>query len=282
MGQPIAMNLLRAGYRVAAYARKPYAVQPLLEQNADIYHSPVELAQNCDVIITNVSETSDVESIVLGSDGMIHGLRAGGLVIDMSTISPEATRHIAKKLAEHNIDMLDAPVSGGPQGAIDGNLSIMVGGKKKLFEKALPLFQVIGKNITHIGDHGAGQTAKACNQLIVAQMMTAVAEAFIFAQASGVDPAKVREALMGGFASSRILEIHGQRMLSGDFTPGFKSKLHKKDLNIVMQEAQHLGLTLEATQLSQKYMEALTDNEADSSAIFTAIQTHNTRQETPS
>ena len=282
MGQPIAMNLLRAGYRVAAYARKPYVVQPLLEQNADIYHSPVELAQNCDVIITNVSETSDVESIVLGSDGMIHGLRAGGLVIDMSTISPEATRHIAKKLAEHNIDMLDAPVSGGPQGAIDGNLSIMVGGKKKLFEKALPLFQVIGKNITHVGDHGAGQTAKACNQLIVAQMMTAVAEAFIFAQASGVDPAKVREALMGGFASSRILEIHGQRMLSGDFTPGFKSKLHKKDLNIVMQEAQHLGLTLEATQLSQKYMEALTDNEADSSAIFTAVQKHNTQQKTPS
>ena len=275
MGQPIALNLIKAGYSLSAYARNPACLLPFKKYNIPIYKNPRELAQHCDVIITNVSDTPDVESVLLANDGVIHGAKTGSLVIDMSTISPDTTRHIAQKLTEKNIDMLDAPVSGGPQGAETATLSIMVGGKKNVYNKALPLLQEVGKNIVYIGDHGAGQVTKACNQLIVAQTLTAIAEAFTLAKASHVDPAKVREALLGGFAGSRILEVHGQRMLSNNFTPGFKTKLHKKDLDIVTNEAEKLGLKLKGTKLSQSYMNQLTDDETDSSFIVSAIEKDN-------
>lgn len=268
MGRPIALNLMKAGYSLSAFARRP---ETLASLNMTAYSSPRELASHCDVIITNVSDTVDVEEVILGTHGIIEGANPASLVIDMSTISPDRTRHIASELANKKIDMLDAPVSGGPQGAQSATLSIMVGGKKAIFDKTLPLLQTIGQNIVYMGDHGAGQVTKACNQLVVAQTMTAIAEAFVFAQKSSVSPSKVREALLGGFAGSRILDVHGQRMLSGDYTPGFKSKLHQKDLAIVCQEADKLGIELKGTQLTQEYMNQINDNELDSSAIFTVI-----------
>jgi 3-hydroxyisobutyrate dehydrogenase-like beta-hydroxyacid dehydrogenase len=196
-------------------------------------------------------------------------------VIDMSTISPAVTRQIAVALAQQNINMLDAPVSGGSQGAIDGTLSIMVGGKVDIFQYVLPVLQVMGKNIVHIGDHGAGQVSKACNQMVITQTLAAVAEAFALAVASGVDPAKVRQALMGGSASSRILEVHGQRMLTHNFTPGFKASLHQKDLRIVQKFAHELSLDLPVTNMATAYINALVETgmgEADSSAIITLFE----------
>ena len=275
MGKPVAINLIKAGYKVSVYSRREESSKPLAELGCQVYDSPKALAQHCQVLITNVSDSSDVEAVLLGENGAIEGLKAGSIVLDMSTISPDITRRIASELNQRDIEMLDAPVSGGPQGAESALLSIMVGGKKEVFESALPILQCVGKNIVHIGDNGAGQVAKACNQLIVAQTMTAISEAFVLAKASNVDPSKVRDALMGGFAGSRILEVHGQRMLSGDYTPGFKSKLHQKDLNIIMQEADKLGLKLESTKLSQLYMNSIKNGELDSSAIYSEIEKDN-------
>jgi len=274
MGRPIALNLLRAGYSVAVYARRESAAAPLIEAGASRYPSPQALAAQCDVIITNVSDSCDVEEVVLGEQGVIHGARAGNVVVDMSTISPSVTRVIAQQLAEKGVEMLDAPVSGGTVGAEAATLSIMVGGKADVFERLKPLFEVVGKNITHVGASGAGQVTKACNQLIVAQMMAAIGEAFALAEASGVDPHKVREALMGGFASSRILEVHGQRMLDHDFTPGFKAHLHQKDLRIVREAAAELGVALPGTELVSSYLDALIDSgqgELDSAALVTML-----------
>jgi 3-hydroxyisobutyrate dehydrogenase-like beta-hydroxyacid dehydrogenase len=193
----------------------------------------------------------------------------------MSTISPTATRRYAARLAERGIAMLDAPVSGGDVGAINGTLSIMVGGQADVFERVKPLFECMGKNIVHIGDHGAGQVAKACNQIVVGVTIEAVAEALTFARKSGVDVAKVREALMGGFAASRILDIHGKRMLDNNYQPGFKTKLHQKDMNIVMQTAQELRLALPAAALVMQHMNALMgtgDAELDSAAIMKVVE----------
>ncbi len=280
MGRPIALNLLRAGYSVAVYARRESATALLIEAGASRYPSPQALATQCDVIITNVSDSDDVEAVVLGEHGLIHGARAGSVVVDMSTISPSVTRTIALQLAEKGIEMLDAPVSGGTVGAEAATLSIMVGGKADVFERLRPLFEVVGQNITHVGASGAGQVAKACNQLIVAQMMAAIGEAFVLAEASGVDPHKVREALMGGFASSRILEVHGQRMLDHDFTPGFKAQLHQKDLRIVREAAAELGVAVPGAELVSGYLDALIasgQGELDSAALVTMLQQHNTK-----
>jgi 2-hydroxy-3-oxopropionate reductase len=197
------------------------------------------------------------------------------VIVDMSTISPAATRHFAAELENRGIEMLDAPVSGGETGAINATLSIMVGGKQKTFERVKPLFQCLGKNIVHVGDSGAGQVAKACNQIVAAVTIEAVSEALTFARKSGVDPARVREALMGGFAGSKILEVHGQRMLDHDFKTGFKVKLHQKDLRIVMEDAHHLGLGLPATAVVAQHLNALMgsgDGELDSAAIVKVIE----------
>ncbi len=270
MGRAAAANLLKAGYPVWVYARRAEQMQPLVAAGARGCATPKELAQHCDIIFTNVSDSQAVAEVVLGELGVIHGARPGSVVVDMSTIAPSVTRHIAAELAKANIEMLDAPVSGGSQGAIDGTLSIMVGGKAAVFERVLPVLRVMGRNIVHIGDHGAGQVTKACNQIIVTQTLAAIAEAFTLAAASGVDPAKVRQALLGGFAGSRILEVHGRRMLEHDYTPGFKAKLHQKDMRIVLDCAAELGIALPSTALTTQYINALVGaglGEQDSAAI---------------
>ena len=213
MGKPMALNLLKGGHKLRVHGRRPETMKPLVAAGAQGCASPQEAAEGADAIFIMVSDTPDVEHVIFGELGVIDGARRGSAVVDMSSISPIATQLIAKKLAEKGVDMLDAPVSGGEAGAVSGTLSIMVGGKAAVFERVLPLFQLMGKNIVHVGDHGAGQTAKVCNQMVVAQTIVAVSEAMIFASKAGVDPAKVRQALLGGFAGSKILEVHGQRML---------------------------------------------------------------------
>ena len=257
MGKPMALNLCNAGHPLFVHARRPQMMLPLTEAGATACSSPQEVATQAEIIFTMVSDTADVEQVILGDLGIIHGAKSGSLVIDMSTISATATRRIATTLAERGIDMLDAPVSGGEPGAIAGTLSIMVGGKATQFDRVLPFFKSLGQNIVHIGDHGAGQIAKTCNQVLLSQTLTAVGEALILAKAAGVEPANVCKALLGGFASSRILELYGPRMLSHDFQPGFKVKLHHKDLRIAMQTAHELGIALPGTAVVAQYLNAL-------------------------
>lgn len=275
MGHPMALNLIKAGHQLWVHARRPESMQPLAEAGAVTCANPSDVAAHVDVTFIMVSDTPDVEQVILGESGIVHGAKAGSVVVDMSTISPTATKVMAEALQARGVDMLDAPVSGGDVGAINGTLSIMVGGKPEAFERVKPLFAVMGKNIVHVGDSGAGQVAKACNQIVVGITIQAVAEALTFARKNGVDAAKVREALMGGFAGSKILEIHGNRMLKHEFKPGFKTKLHQKDLNIVMQTARELGVALPATALVMQNLNALMgtgDGEIDSAAIVKVVE----------
>lgn len=274
MGTPMAMNLLKANYSLGLYARRQKPLEAFDSSEVKIYSSPAELAQQCTITITIVSDSPDVNELVLGTDGIIHGATPGHLLIDMSTISPEVTRQIANQLNNKKINMLDAPVSGGEQGAIDGTLSIMVGGDSKVFEQALPILKCLGKNIIHVGSHGAGQVAKACNQILVAQTMSAVAEAFLLAKSSGVDPNNVRDALLGGFAYSKILEVHGKRMLDNTYQPGFKAKLHNKDLRIALNSAQNNNISMPGAELVANYMQEVVDGgdgDLDSAVIAKII-----------
>ena len=275
MGRPMALNLRNAGHALWVYGRRPETMKPLTAAGATACSSPKDVAANADMIFICVSDTPDVEQVILGEHGLVQGARAGSVVVDMSTISPAATRRFAEELKKRGADMLDAPVSGGEVGAINATLSIMVGGKPEVFARVQPLFAAMGKNIVHVGDHGAGQVAKACNQVVVAVTIEAVAEALTFARKNGVDPAKVRAALMGGFAGSKILEVHGQRMLDNDFKPGFKVKLHQKDLKIVMDDAHKLGLALPGAALVAQHLNALMgagDGELDSAAIVKVVE----------
>ena len=275
MGKPMAQNLSKAGYPLAVYARRPDMMDPLVSMGATACENPQDVAAQSDIIFTIVSDTPDVEQVILGEKGVIEGAQAGSVVVDMSTISPSATRHMAELLAKKGIQMLDAPVSGGEQGAIDGTLSIMVGGKEETFQTVLPLFEVMGKNIVHVGEHGAGQVTKACNQIVIAQTLVAVSEAFILARVSGADPAKVRAALLGGFAGSRVLETHGQRILDHNFKPGFKARLHQKDMRISMEAAHEMGIALPGASLAAQYLNALIGEglgEEDSSAVATILE----------
>ncbi|MEN9425153.1 MAG: hypothetical protein RL122_2536 [Pseudomonadota bacterium] len=277
MGLPMCTHLLNAGFPLVIYARRSESAQALVDLGATFASTPATLAAQVDMVIVMVSDTPDVEAVLLGKDGVIEGGNAGLLVVDMSTISPVATREIAEKLAEKGIRMLDAPVSGGDVGAIAATLTIMVGGKVEDLDYVRPVLAVMGKTITHIGDHGAGQLAKACNQLIAAQTVIAVTEAFELAKAAGVDPAKIRAALLGGFAYSKVLELHGQRILTENFQPGFKAHLHNKDMHIVTDTVTAFGLNLPATQRAADYMQALVDTgkgELDSSALAIIVQ-HN-------
>ncbi len=277
MGQPMALNLIKAGYSLAVYARRPEAAQPLADAGAKLCGSPAEVGKQCAIIFTIVSDTPDVEEVITGDSGIIQGAEPGDIVVDMSTISPTRTIELANKLADKGIEMLDAPVSGGDKGAIAGTLSIMVGGKLASFERVRPLFECMGKNIVHIGDHGAGQITKACNQIVVAGTIAAVSEALLLAKTAGVDAASVREALLGGFAGSKILEIHGQRILRDEYTPGFKVKLHQKDMRIVNETAEALGLKLQGALQAQAYLDELIelgDGELDSAAIAKVIAAH--------
>ncbi len=275
MGRPMALNLHKAGHALFVHGRRPESMVPLAQAGCTACASAAEAAAQADVTIIMVSDTADVEQVIFGAGGVTHGAKPGSVVVDMSTISPTATRHFAEELSARGIEMLDAPVSGGDVGAINATLSIMVGGKPAVFERVQPLFAAMGKNIVHIGDNGAGQVAKACNQIVVAVTIEAVAEALTFARKSGVDAAKVRDALLGGFAASRILEVHGKRMLDNNYQPGFKTKLHQKDMNIVLQTAKELGLALPAAALVMQHMNALMgigDGELDSAAVMKIIE----------
>jgi 2-hydroxy-3-oxopropionate reductase len=275
MGGPMALNLLKGGHRLWVYARRAEAAQKLVAAGATACATPAEVGQHADVIFSIVSDTPDVESVIFGEQGIAAGARSGSVVVDMSTISPTATKAFAGRLAQQGIEMLDAPVSGGETGAINGTLSIMVGGKAGVFERVKPLFECMGKNIVHIGGNGAGQVAKACNQIVVAVTIEAVAEALSFARSNGADPAKVREALMGGFAGSKIMEVHGKRMLDNDFKPGFKVGLHQKDMRIVMETAHQLGVALPAAALVTQHLNALMGTgctDLDSAAIVKVVE----------
>ena len=270
----MAGRLLAAGYRLNVTARRIEATETLRNQGATVYASPRLLAEVCPIIITMVSDTPDVEQVLLGDEGVVHGAKPGTVVIDMTTASPSVSRDIAQHLKQADIEMLDAPVSGGDIGARDGTLSIMVGGDRKVFETMLPLLQELGTNIVRIGGHGTGQVAKACNQILVAQTIAATAEALIFAEAMEADPAAVRQALLGGFAGSRILEVHGQRMLDGNYKPGFKLGLHAKDMRIVGEQLKALGITLSGTELaSERIADAVArgDGELDTTVILRHI-----------
>ena len=244
MGRPMAGHLVSAGYEVTVWNRTRSKATDLVKTGARWAESPKDVASRSDVTITMVADTPDVLEVILGPHGIIEGIRPGAVVVDMSTISPAATREIARRLAEKGAEMLDAPVSGGEKGAIEGTLSIMVGGAPEVFERILPIFQRMGRNVVHLGDHGAGQVTKACNQLVLSLTILGVAEALTLARKAGVDPAKVRAALLGGFANSRVLEVHGQRMLDGKFEPGFRTRLYHKDLGIVMDTGRAVGMPL--------------------------------------
>lgn len=241
MGRPMATNLIQAGHHLVVHSRSRDSEGYFLHRGAVWADSPAEVAAAADVIITMLPDTPDVEAVLLGERGIVTRLRRGALVVDMSTISPLATRRFGLEVESRGGEFLDAPVSGGQLGATEGSLSIMVGGHPATFERARPIFQAMGKNVTLVGDCGAGQVAKACNQLIVAANIEAVAEALVLATAVGVDASRVRQALLGGFASSRVLEAHGQRMLDGNFAPGFRVALHRKDARIIVDLASEVG-----------------------------------------
>ncbi len=275
MGRPMALNLLKGGHRVRVWARRPESMQPLLDAGAGAASGPADVALAADLVISMVADAPDVEQVWLAAGGVASAGKTGLVGIDMSTIRPAAARDIARRLQAAGVDFLDAPVSGGEVGAIAGTLSIMVGGGSDAFATAAPAFACMGKNIVHVGDSGAGQVAKAANQIVTGAGVLTVAEALNFAAKSGVDPAKVREALLGGFAYSKILENHGQRMLERNFKPGFKSWMHQKDMNIVMQSAHELGLCLPVAAATTQMFNAMVGaglGEEDSIAILKLLE----------
>ena len=271
MGQPAAINLIKAGYDVCGFARNPQKATQFTEAGGQLLTSTVAVAKQSDVLIVNLPDSPEVKEVLLDDrNGAINGLRKGSIVVDMSTISPVATRQIAEQLSIAQVDFIDAPVSGGSIGAIEGNLSFMVGGKKESVDRLMPLLNVMGSQVVHVGAVGSGQLCKCCNQMMVAQLINAVSEVIGFAQSAGVNPHKIRKALMGGFASSRALDIHGMRMLEGNYEPGFKAELHHKDMGIVKAMCNQLNFDAPATSLAQQLIERLVNvgkGELDSAAI---------------
>ncbi|GLT21944.1 2-hydroxy-3-oxopropionate reductase [Zoogloea oryzae] len=275
MGRPMALNILKGGFDLTVWARRAESMAPLLEAGAKGAASPADVAANCDIVVSMVSDAPDVEAVALGAGGVAEGAKPGLIYIDMSTIAPAAAQSIAARLAEKGVTMLDAPVSGGEVGAINAGLTIMVGGEEAAFEKAKAVLACMGKSVNLIGGSGAGQVTKACNQILTGVTVMAVAEAFNFARKSGVDAGKVREALLGGFAYSRILENHGQRMLDRNFKPGFKAWMHQKDMNIVVQEAHRLGLMLPTSAATAQLFNAMVGSglgEEDSIAALKLLE----------
>ncbi len=251
MGAPMVGHLITAGHQLFVYKRGPLP-EAIASSAAIACGSAREVAQHADIVFTMVPDTPDVESLLFGNDGLTDGLSPGKTVVDMSSISPIATKVFAQKINALGCDYLDAPVSGGQLGAKNATLSIMVGGPEATFEKIKPLFELMGKNITLVGANGDGQTAKVANQIIVALNIEAVGEALLFAARAGADPARVRQALMGGFAASKILEVHGERMIQRTFDPGFRIELHQKDLNLALSSARALGVSLPNTAMAQE------------------------------
>ncbi len=252
MGAPMAGHLLDAGFSVASAVNRTPPAADLVAKGLKVMGSAAEVAASSDIIITMVPDTPQVASVLFGENGVAAGLSAGKLVIDMSSISPIETKVFAGKINALGCDYLDAPVSGGEVGAKAASLTIMVGGSEAAFERARPVFEKMGKNITLVGANGVGQTTKVANQIVVALTIEAIAEALVFASKAGADPAKVRQALMGGLASSRILEVHGERMIKRTFNPGFRIELHQKDLNLALEGAKALGVSLPNTAATQQ------------------------------
>ena len=269
MGRPMAKHLMKAGYSLLILSESNAAGE-LKTEGAKLFENPAQLAAEADVVITMLPDSPEVQEIVLGANGVLAGIRTGSLFIDMSTIAPSTSISLFEEFAEKGVEALDAPVSGGQVGAEGATLSIMIGGNESAFNRALPIFEKMGKNIVHIGKPGAGQTTKACNQIVVGLTIQAVAEALTLAKKSGVDVAKVRAALLGGLAQSKILDLHGQRILDRNFKPGFKVKLHRKDMNIALQTGRHLSVPLPATSIVASQMDALLaggDSELDHSSL---------------
>jgi 2-hydroxy-3-oxopropionate reductase len=275
MGRPMALNLRTAGH--ALFVPERASLTSELRDAATVVTDAEAVAQAAEVIVLMLPDTPDVEQVLFGAGGVAGGLNAGKLVIDMSSISPTATKDFAARIAALGCGWLDAPVSGGEVGAKNAALSIMVGGAEADFERVLPLFQAMGKNITHVGvEPGAGQVCKVANQIIVALNIQAVAEALTFAKKAGADPGKVRQALMGGFANSRILEVHAERMLNRAFAPGFRIRLHQKDLDLALGAARELGVALPNTAIAQQMFSIIAGQgggNLDHSALIQAIET---------
>jgi 2-hydroxy-3-oxopropionate reductase len=271
MGLPMARNILKAGYQLTVWNRTAAKAALLVAEGAEQAGSPAEVARRSDVVVTIVTDSPDVEAVAGGENGVLAGAGAGSVWIDMSTISPEVTRRLGAAAAERGVEALDAPVSGGPPGAEAGTLSIMVGGKQEVFDACLPLLQTMGKTITRVGDLGAGQVTKACNQVVIAATLAGIAEALVLGSKAGVDPALIRQALLGGYAGSRLLEVHGQRMIEHAFDPGFFVKLHDKDLHIVLDMARSLSVAVPVSALAAQHFNALVadgDGELDNSAML--------------
>ncbi|MBB5234757.1 2-hydroxy-3-oxopropionate reductase [Deinococcus budaensis] len=257
MGLPMARNLMKAGYTLTVNNRGPEPEQALAAEGARVARTAREVASESDIVITMLPDSPQVEEVVLGENGVAEGLGPGGLYIDMSSVAPSTARKVAEALKAKGADSLDAPVSGGQVGAEQATLSIMVGGSEEGFARARPVFEAVGKNIVHIGGPGAGQVTKICNQIVVALTIQAVAEAMTLARKSGVDAARVREALLGGFAQSRILDLHGQRILDGNFQPGFRVSLHRKDLRLALEAGREQAAPLFATANAAELMNSM-------------------------
>jgi 2-hydroxy-3-oxopropionate reductase len=275
MGKPIAKNILKAGFPLVVHNRSREKVKELVQEGAVEAFSPAEVASQVDVVFTNLPDSPDVEKIVFGEDGIIFGGKPGLIFVDNSTIKPAVARTIAISLAEKGILALDAPVSGGDIGAINGTLTIMVGGPSEALEKVRPIFEVMGKTITHIGDAGSGQIAKAANQIMVAAQMVAMGELLMFAQKSGADPVKVVEAIRGGAAQCWTLDVKPPRLFNGNRLPGFKASMQSKDLNIVMETAKEYGIPLPSCAIDQQLYQSMLQNNLgnlDNSAIISVFE----------
>jgi 2-hydroxy-3-oxopropionate reductase len=276
MGKPMTGHLLAAGCAVHVYDLVLETVLKLASQGGLACSHSREVAQKADIIFIMVPDTPDVEAVLFGRDGVAGGARPGSIVVDMSSISPIATKEFARRLDTMGVKMLDAPVSGGQVGAENATLSIMVGGQSEVFRQVKPYFEIMGRNIVHVGDNnGDGQTCKVANQILVALTIEAVGEALLFASKAGADPAKVREALLGGFAQSRILEVSGERMIGRRFEPGFRIRHQQKDLNVALQSARSLGLSLPGTAVAQEMFNAVVaqgGSDLDHSAVLLALE----------
>ena len=275
MGGPMARNLMGAGHELVLYNRTREKAEDLAGDDATVAGSPREVAEQSGVVITMLPDSPQVEEVLAGQDGVLAGISEGDLIVDMSTISPVVTRELAAKAAEKGASMLDAPVSGGDVGAIDGTLSIMVGGRGEDFERAKPLFETMGKTITHVGESGAGQVVKAANQIVVALTIEAVSEALVLGSKAGVEPAKILDVLGGGLAGNKVMEAKREKILGHSFDPGFRIELHHKDLGIALAAGREYGVTLPVTAVVDQMLEALRAKgrgDRDHSAILTLIE----------
>jgi 3-hydroxyisobutyrate dehydrogenase-like beta-hydroxyacid dehydrogenase len=274
MGRPMALHLLEAGYPLRVYARRPDRAAPLLDAGASLSSTPAELASQSDVVITMVTATSDVEEVLLGPIGVLAGAKPGLTVIDMGTIAPQATVRIAAALGARQVRMLDAPVTGGPAGAESATLTIMVGGGGSVLDEMRPVLDRLGRQVVHMGGHGAGQIAKACNQLALLVNAEGVAEALALGARFGLDPHTLRQALLGGIAASRVLDVFGERMAQRQFTPGMATRLYDKDLNIVLDLAREAGQQLPAAKVVRKHLDdmlARGDADKDLAALIQIV-----------